>query len=193
VKKQAVEVVSSGLKYEATLSQKSSGQILLAQNIPGIGQIYQGYDGRVGWASSELQGYRELKEPELLQLIYGSSLQVEAELQTVYPLRRLLGAREIDGHHTQAVALATAGAPAGTYYFDDDTGRLLRIEGTFGMGAQGALGVTINFSDFRTVEGVTMPFVTTLINPALQVVTKTLSLDVNVPLDDSIFKPRKEE
>lgn len=193
VKKQAVEVVTSGVKYEATLSQKSSGQILLAQNIPGIGQVYQGYDGHVGWASSEIQGYRELKEPELLQLIYGSSLQTEAELQTVYPLRRLLGAREIDGHHTQAVALATAGAPSGTYYFDDETGRLLRLEGTFGMGAQGSLGVVINFSDFRTVEDVTLPFVTTLTNPALQIVTKTLSLDVNVPLDDAIFKPRKEE
>jgi hypothetical protein len=70
---------------------------------------------------------------------------------------------------------------------------LLRIEGTFGVGADGALSAVINFSDFRTVEGVTLPFVTTLTNPALQVVTKTLSLDVNVPLDDAIFKPKKEE
>jgi hypothetical protein len=193
VRKQSVDVLSSGMKYEATLSQKAPGLILLAQNIPGLGWNYQGYDGHIGWGSNEIQGYRELKSAELLQLIYGSSLQLEAELQTVYPMRRLLGAREIDGHPTKAVALATSSTVNGTYYFDDETGRLLRIEGTFGVGADGALSAVINFSDFRTVEGVTLPFVTTLTNPALQVVTKTLSLDVNVPLDDAIFKPKKEE
>ncbi|MFI5337805.1 MAG: hypothetical protein ACHQ5A_13540, partial [Opitutales bacterium] len=59
-------------------------------------------------------------------------------------------------------------------------------------GPQGQLKVTVDFSDFRTVDGIVLPFVTVMTNPAMRIVTTILSVQHNVPLDDAIFKPRKD-
>lgn len=92
-----------------------------------------------------------------------------------------------------AIDLADPGAKAGRHYFDLETGQLIRIEAVLIVGGEGELPVTIDFADFRVVDGVTLAFQTELKNPAMHIVTRVESVQHNVELDDALFKPRKEE
>ena len=143
--------------------------------------------------NSDLQGYRALKGTELRQLLDNADLRTNTLLAERCPLRKLIGPREVNGRRAQVVALATMQGPAGLYYFGEEDGRLLRIESTVAAGPQGSLAVVFDFADFRAVDGVVLPFMTTATNPAMTSVTKILSVKHNVPLADALFKPRKVE
>jgi hypothetical protein len=188
-----VNVTSSGLKYRMKVSQKQPNLVLNEQEIPGVGRVVQGFDGTTAWVNSEVQGYRTLKGIELQQAIAGGDLRADAQLRWRCPLWRLLEDATVNGRRARGLALATLQGPAGNYYFDAENGRLLRVEANVLAGADGFMAVTMEFSDFRTVDGITMPFVTTMNNPAMQSVTTVESVKTNVPLDDEIFKPRKDE
>jgi hypothetical protein len=188
-----VEVPATGVKTHVILSQKAPNFMLSEQETPGVGRVIEGYDGTTGWVNSDLQGYRTLKGAELQQLVASSSLFSAALLRQKCPLRKRLGDREVNGRRAVAVALATLQGPAGVYVFDAENGRLLQVESTMGEGGKSYLKVTLEFSDFRTVDHVVLPFVTTMTNPAIRTVTTVESVKNNVELDNAIFRPRPDE
>ena len=192
VTEQEIEIPASGLKYRATLSQKLPNLMVVEQNLPGLGRMTQGFDGTTGWTNSEVQGYRVLKGAELRQLADNADLRANARLPERCPLRVWLGPREVEGKRTIALALATMQGPAGIFYFSEDDGHLVRVESGVTAGQEGALSVVFDFSDFRAVDGVVMPFATKATNPAITTVMRVVSVKHNVPLDDAIFKPRTE-
>ena len=98
----------------------------------------------------------------------------------------------IGGRRAVGLALGSVQGLAGLHYFDAETGQLVEVESVLSAGPQGQLKVTVDFSDFRSVDGVVQPFVTIMTNPAMRIVTTIQSVVFNVPLDDAIFKPRKD-
>ena len=100
----------------------------------------------------------------------------------------------IDGHPTHAVALANQNGRLGTYYFDQTTGRLLRVAAAKIGDAANSLVVTSDYSDFRTVErGGDAVHRHHHTNPAVQFTTTIESLQNNVTLDNAIFKPQRDD
>lgn len=193
VTKSNVEITTSGVKLRTVVSQKRPNLILSEQETSGLGHSAQGFDGHTGWASSDLQGFRTLAGVELQQMTANADLRVDAQLPERCPLRKFLGAREVNGRRTQALALASMQGIAGTYYFDEENGRLLRVESVVSAGPQSSMTATFDFSDFREVNGITLPFMTVMTNPAVRMVTKVESVENNVALDDAIFRPRRDD
>ena len=110
-----------------------------------------------------------------------------------FPIRKLLGTKEIDGRKVAVMELASRGERAGAHSFDVESGQLVRVESAVRLGTEGELAVTIDFSDFRQVDAVTLPYRTVVTNPAMRVVTTLSSVQHNVELDDAIFRPRKQD
>ncbi len=187
-----VTIETNGVKMHLVMSLKVPDRVLMDADVPGLGHYIQGYDGQTGWVSNDVQGYRELKGVELLQLLNNANLRASAQLATRCLFRKWVGEKTIEGRKTYVVALATGQGPAGTYFFDAENGRLVQIESTVIAGPKSVLPVTMTFSDFRTDDGVTEARVTTTTNPAMRMVTTIESIENNVPLDDAIFKPRKD-
>ena len=154
-----------------------------------MGIIRQGCDGTTGWAKSDLQGFRTLKGAELAQLLNNAPLHTALSLPEKCPLRKLLGDREINGRKLRVVACATKQVSSGTYMFDAETGQLARLESTIQAGPQGQIQATIDFEDYRMVDGVTVPFLLTATNPAFKLVTKVTAIEHNTEIDDAIFAP----
>ena len=188
-----VDTTTAGIKSSVVLSVKQPNLVLNEQDIPGIGHMVQGYDGHTAWASSEMQGYRVLQGAERQQLISSANLQMEAGLAQLYNLRKFAGERTVDGHRTAVVSLGNMQGVAGLHYFDTETGRLLRVETNFSTGPKGILKATVDFSDFRKVDGVLIAFKTTINNPAMRLIITIDSVVNNVPLEDTIFRPRKDD
>jgi hypothetical protein len=182
----------NGTEFEMTISQKLPNRVAVETNVPGIGRTWQGYDGKSGWVSSELKGFRTLRGPELQAMIQTSDLHNAEHFNEVYPLRKIQGVKEVQGRRTAAIDLANLAGKAGTHYFDLGTGQLVRVETVMGGGGV-AIPVTMDFSDFRTVDGVVIPFATTMANPAMRLEMTVTSVEHNVEIPDAVFQPRKEE
>lgn len=192
VSKGMVEITTSGLKIPTLISQKQPNLMVVEQDVPGMGPMWQGFNGRTGWAWSELQGYREMQGAELQQMLASADLEGPLRLSEQCPLRRLLEEKEDNGRRLIGIALATLAGPAGNFYFDAKTYLLVRVETFIQTGASGQIKVVADYADFRKVDGMMLPFKTTLNNPAMQVVTTFETVLHNQPLDDAIFQPRKE-
>lgn len=191
VTKSRMDISSNGMSFVTTVSQKAPGQVLVEQDIPGVGLMLQGYNGKVGWAWSEMQGYRELQGPELAQLI-GSANIAPRKIGEDTPLRRVVGeSTGADGHRVLAVDLATVAGSAGIFHFDLETGLLVKLETVIQAGPGGSIKVVMGLGDYREVDGVKMAFAQTITNPAMRMTTTTLEVVHNRELPDEIFQPRK--
>lgn len=192
VTKSHVEISTNGISYDVVTTQKSPGRILVEQDIPGVGPMMQGFDGKIGWAWSEMQGYRELKGAELIQIATMSSLTPRS-LSDDAPLRRIVREENgPDGHHLLVVNLANIAGNIGVFYFDVETGLLAKVETVVQAGPGGMMKVEMNLSDYREVDGVTLAFAQEVINPAVRMLTKVLTVKHNVDLPDEMFLPRKK-
>lgn len=179
-------------RIRETVLQKDPDLILTETDTPGIGPKWTGFDGTVGWSSSEIEGFHLFRPMETAALRTFGKLSEEGRLGARFPLRRMLGPRHVDGRATHALVLSTFQVQAGTYYFDDETGRLLRLTSVF-SDSDGHIEATQDYSDFRRVDGVEKPFVTTQTDPSGKSVETIVSIENNLPLDDSAFKPRRGE
>ncbi len=188
-----LEMPKTGMKSDMKITQKRPDFVLIEQTMPGMGWTVQGYDGKTGWVNSEMQGYRVLKGPELQQLLNNADLDAEAKVSTQCPLRTLLGERVIDGHRTQAIGLASLRGSNGTYYFDEDSGHLVRVESSLIAGPKSVIRATMDISDFRQIDGVAVAFKTIVDNPAMYLIMTVSAVEQNAPIDDAVFKPRQDE
>lgn len=191
VTKSRGENQTSGVKFAVTVSQKSPKFILSETDVEGLGRSWVGFDGETAWELSELKGFRVVQGAE--RELYQRNGQLNTEhFPRLFPLRRIAARGELNGRPVVALELASLQARAGTHYFEVESGQLVRIESVL-LESGGELPVTIDFSDFRTVDGVSLPFRTVLANPAMRVVTVVDSVQHNLELPEALFRPRKEE
>jgi hypothetical protein len=188
----AVQSPTTGMHCTQTVSLKAPNLVVVETQTPGIGWETRGYDGKTGWFSSEIEGNRPLKPAELSQLLYLTNINQLGQLASTCPFRRLLGPRLVNGRPADAVALSRAQGPAGTFYFDKESGRLVRIATSTGITGD-EYGSTIDFSDFRVVDGVEVPFLLTAETPVMKTISKVESVQNNVALNDSLFHQPKDE
>jgi hypothetical protein len=183
---------SSGVKITSTTYKKRPNLMVRQQESPGMGVEWQGFDGKIGWVSNELQGFRTMQGAELAQMRASADLDEPLRLRRMSTLRRPLGEIIENGRALMGIAMATVQGPVGNFYYDKKTSYLVRLETFVQAGPSGQLGVVADFSDYRQVGGIKMPFTTVFTNPAMQLVTKIESVEQNVPLDDALFQPKKE-
>jgi hypothetical protein len=188
-----VDVPSSGVTSTRTVTIVYPNKILIDTETKGIGQKLAGYDGMTGWAYSELQGYHLLKAAQIPELFSSLSSLGDPAIETEAPLRRIVGSRYVAGRKTTALALSSLRDGLGTFYFDDENGRILRIASQKRSAAGNKPIATIDLSDFRKVDGQDIPFEVTETRATAQIVSKILSLENNPSVDATVFKPRPEE
>lgn len=192
ITEQSVKVTTSGMTITSKTYNKQPNLLLVEQDVPGMGPTWRGYDGKVGWAWSEVQGYREMQGAELRQILGETDLAGPTKLAVQCPLRRLLGEETSGGRTLVGIALATAQGPAGNFYFDQKTFELARVETEIQAGQSGKLKVVAEFSDYRPVDGVLIPYRTVFTNPAMRMEIMITAVQQNVEIDDKLFEPRRE-
>ncbi|HWA25714.1 MAG TPA: hypothetical protein VG734_08645 [Lacunisphaera sp.] len=190
---QVVRITTSGLEIPTRVYQKRPNLLAVVQDTPGVGKAWQGYDGKIGWAWNEVEGYREMQGAELQQMLGGADLEGPLKLSAACPFRRLLEEKLENGRTLVGVALASMKGVEGNFYFDQQTAELVRVETFVQTGANGQLKVTAEFSDYRMVDGLLMPHLVTVTNPAMRMETRVRSVEHNVPIDDAIFAPKKDQ
>jgi outer membrane lipoprotein-sorting protein len=145
-------------------------------------------DGKVAFALNSLQGDREITGSQLQSLLNANFPSNLLNYKEAGAKVELVGKEKI-GDRDAIVLLYTPKAGSATkQYFDAETYLLLRVVTKMNVPELGGeIEQTTNFADYRSVDGIKVPFSQTQVSSA-QTVTVTLSkVEHNKPLDDSMF------
>jgi hypothetical protein len=182
------------IKLDARTTAQWPDRVLVESRLPIVGtRISNGYDGATAWVTEAGGSARRLQGRELQEFVLGQRLDRMTRLFELYPQRRLLPPKAGGGAGPPQVEMTTQFGTRETWTFDPASGLLQAAEGMRDGGPKkGLIRIVTRFDDYRTADGLTLPF-----HAALQSGDSSMTLTVNavhdnVPVDPAAFTPPKE-
>ncbi len=181
------EVTVPGQGIDGTVEvYRKPGKVLMVTKIPQIGEIRMGIDGDVGYQTSDMLGARLLTDVEKKQLLAG--MDPQEGLTRFSKLKELVvtGPEKLgDARAWKINGLSETGEPE-SHWLDVKTHQTLMT--AMMVNSNGStIPVSATFSDFKTIDGVTMP---TTIRQNMGIMSMVLTLKeikLNPELADEKF------
>jgi len=186
VTKGTFEVSTMGLKGEIEIYAKAPNKSLRIQNLSGVGQILDGYDGKIGWSQNPMTGLREKSGEELAAIARASDIHASLKSRELYSKLELKGKEKVGNRETYVIlATPATGAPV-KMYFDTQTGLIARTDTDLDT-PQGQFHVETTVEDYREVDGVKIAFTMRQESSMGSAVIKLTEVKHNVAIDDAKF------
>lgn len=155
-------------------------------DVPTIGTITEGFDGRVAWSQSTL-GALDKSGAELAEVKRRAVFHRELKFKEVFPKLRVLRKDKLGARDTLVLEATPADGPPERFHFDAQSGLLLRHEAHY-VTQFGEFEAATLFEDYREVDGVRIPFTIRRPEPEhLAFTVKLTEVKHNVPIDDAKF------
>jgi len=186
VTKGAFEISSMGLKGELEAYAKAPNKLLTIRNFSGIGEISDGYDGKVAWSQDPRTGLREKSGLELAAVARTSDIHFPIKIRQLYSKLEFKGKEKVEKREAYVILATPAeGAPM-KMYFDTQTGLISRTATELET-PQGQFHIETTMDDYREVDGVKVVFTARQESPMGSIVVKLTEAKHNVAIDDSKF------
>lgn len=192
VTKGAFEASSMGLKGEVEIYAKAPNKSFTIQKISGIGEIMDGYDGKIAWTQNPMMGLREKSGGELAAAAREADLHAAIKIRQHYSKLELRGKEKVGDRETYVILATPAeGAPV-KMYFDAQTGLMARTATDLET-PQGQFHIEVTRDDYRDVDGVKVAFMLRQETSMGSFVIKFTEVKHNVAVDDAKFnKPSSQ-
>jgi hypothetical protein len=181
----------SQIKFDGTalpleIYQASPNKFVSIVTTPN-GMIYMGFNGTVGWMKNP-RGQRDLSGGPLAQLKRTAEFYGDLKIKVLYPNMTLVGKERINEREAYVIRSQVSDKRIEKLYFDTQTGLLIRILG-LDETIIGAIPDQLDFSDYREVDGVKLPFTVQVsyVDPWVGWTRKFTEVKHNVPVDDAKF------
>jgi len=173
-------------KYPVEIFAKAPDQRAMIVHITGGDKIAT-YDGRAGWVA-------EPATPAPLMELTGGDLDgAKMDAMLFFPAQVKqsrnqwrAGATTIDDADVEVLEGTSAGQTPVKLYFDKDSGLLVRVV-RFSSTLVGQVTTQVDYSDYRAVNGIKMPFKWTTTWVDGQSTTELSEVQPNVPIDPARF------
>ena len=183
-------IAGTPLKGTVESYGKAPNKLAIFTRVPGLGDIFEGYDGTVSWSFDPTNGLRERTGLELAQSQFDAEFYKDMKLKELYSKMELKGTEKIGGREAyRIIATAPKGSPE-KLYFDVQTGLLVRNDAVR-EGPQGKTAFEVYFDDYREVDGIKFPFVQRWTTSDYSATIKYDSVKHNGAIDDSKFSKPK--
>jgi photosynthetic reaction center cytochrome c subunit len=144
------------------------------------------FDGQNAWFSTLGRPAGELHGADLDAAKLEADLQFPLHIQHYYPELRVEYPEKIGERESYLLVCIREGQPAAKLYFDTQSGMLVRLlrykESALGLDPQ-----QTDYSDYRDVDGVQLPFRITISEPASSSTIQIDGVQENVPIDNARF------
>ncbi len=158
--------------------------------IPGVGEITDGFDGTVAWSKSAFGGLRVKSGDELAKVKRDSDFYRDLKLKTLYPGLALKGTDKVDEEPAQILEAKPTPASVERFWFSTRSGLLVKQESEF-QGPDGKVKIMMRLTDYRPVETIQYPH---LFKCSLEAGGQTFDFSIkfnemrhNVPIEDARF------
>ncbi len=197
VAKGAFEVSGIAMSGPVEMYAKAPNLMLLVLHMPGQETFKDGFDGTVGWEQNPDDGITDKTGLELGSAMRDADFYQPLKLRAQYPNLVFKGpgkvslgkggGGKVDERGAVVLEAPRNGRPR-LFYFDTDTGLLLRTEE---HDATGKITDAVEYTDYREVDGVKVPFIIYLVQD-VHFTIKLTEVKHNVLIDDAVFvKPKK--
>ncbi|HEX3249356.1 MAG TPA: c-type cytochrome [Pyrinomonadaceae bacterium] len=179
----------SGKPSTIQLYQKAPNKMMMVITAPDGSVIDQYFNGMKGWIKTPTQ-QRELTDAELAQVKQQADLHKEVTLKSQYSNLRVGNKQKVNERDAYVVVGTNASNNRERLFFDAETGLLLRRV-VLNQTILGQDPVQTDFSDYREVDGVKLPFMIQIssLDNNHNGQTRTFSqIKHNVPVDDAKFE-----
>jgi len=150
----------------------------------------QGFTGAIGWLKNS-HVRRELSGPTLNQLRFNSEFNREIRLKELFAEMRVTGKEKVGDREVYMIEAKSSYSDPRNLYFDTETGLLIRtlIEESSPLGS---ILDQIDFSDYRSVDGVKLPFLIRRTSQWENSVMRIIEVKHNVSISDVRFDMRTQ-
>jgi outer membrane lipoprotein-sorting protein len=156
----------------------------------GAGQMTsdQRFDGNTGYVMDSLQGDRAIEGGQLEAMKNGSFPSPLLSYKEMGTALALGEKQKVGGKDAYVLTMTPKAGPATKLFIDADSFMLVRTSVTLNVPQLGGdIEQVVDFSDFRDVDGIKIPFITKSSNPAQTVTATISSVKHNVDIDDASF------
>jgi hypothetical protein len=188
----------SGTPSMLEIYQKAPDKFLIVTTAR-EGVTYQGFNGKIGWikTTTQQEGWiktvnkqREMNRGELAQAKSQVSYYSELGLKQQYTSMKVLGREKVGEREAYMLSAVTPNNRMENLFFDTETGLLLRRT-IFNQTMLGLDPFATDFSDYREVNGVKLPFVlqvSSVDNNHNSSTRKFTEIKQNIAIDDAMFE-----
>ena len=179
----------SGKPLAVETYQKAPNKLLTLIKSPDGSVTYQGFNGKVGWVKTPtLQ--REMTTSELAQVRQQADLYKELTLKNQLSTLKVTGKQKVGEREAYVVEGMNSANRTERLFFDAENGLFVRRI-VLNRTMLGFVPVQTDFSDYREVDGVKLPFtiqISYLDNNHYGTTRKFAQIRQNVPVDDAKFE-----
>lgn len=181
--------VSGPVEFQNQVPSKSRMLIRLDLSALGAGQMVmdQRFDGTSGYVIDTLQGNRDVTGDQLEIMKLSSFPTPFLNYRELGATAEFGGKEKVEGRDAYLVVFRTKSGPAMRQYFDAETYMALRVTVKLNIPQFGELEQVTDFSDYRNVDGVKVPF---RIKSSSAVQTSTIditTIEHNTKIDQALF------
>jgi photosynthetic reaction center cytochrome c subunit len=175
----------SGRQFPVELFSKIPGKRVLIIHLPN-GDNITALDGAAGWISTPGRPTREIPAPEMLSARLEADLRLPIHFQQFFSEIKAANPEKIGDHDVYVVTGGGAGEAAAKFYFDEQSGLLLRML-RYSDSPLGRNPTQVDYSDYRDEGKLKVPFQRTISTPRSRYSIRIEHVQDNVPVDDSKF------
>ncbi len=148
-----MEMPAMGMKASLVGIQRRPNQSFVTITLPGLGEMKQGYDGAVAWASDPMQGPRLMGGLEAATMLDGADMDAFTRPARLFASSEVVGEGEVDGEKCVKVKHTWKSSRVTTDCYSLTTGHVIESVGKQAS-PQGELEAVTRFSDFRADNGI---------------------------------------
>ncbi len=185
-------ITAIGRPWEFVSIQKAPDKKHTRTEIPGMGEITEGCDGKVAWRKDPRRQARQLRGWQLGQKLWDARFHGMLEAVTENELE-YAGEEEHKGKACHVLKGTGGGddkpVTAGEYsvYIDAETYMLSLFKVSLGDAAA-IDGISVSMDDYRAVDGVRIPFSASVLLGAMPLLSiKIETITHGIPVDDALF------
>jgi photosynthetic reaction center cytochrome c subunit len=151
------------------------------------GSVSSGFNGMTGWIKNP-RGQRDMSGSQLAQMKRAAEFYGDLKLRELYPNTVLVGTEKVSEREAYVIQSPVEDKRTERLYFDMQTGLLVRILGLTET-IIGAIPDQTDFSDYREVDGVKLPFTVQVsyVDPWIGWTRKFTEIKHNLPVDEQRF------
>jgi zinc protease len=189
--KGTLEMLPMGVKGSAESFALAPDKSYTKVTLSGIGEIIESFDGKNAWSVNPIQGNRDKTGAELLQTKMASDFYRDLNLDRLYSKMEVKGIEKAGDREVYVVVGTAPGLDAETFYFDTQSGFLLRTDSIL-VSPEGKMPAKTFYEDMREIDGIKLPYKIRLVLPQFEVITMVSEVKHGVTIEESLFAKPKE-
>jgi hypothetical protein len=172
---------AASIRFPVEIFKKSPARVATIIHFPS-GDGVTAFNGDSGWILFPGRPLHAMSLAEANASRMQGDLQLALDLSHVFSTLKITGVQKIDGQDTIILSGNRPSLPPVTMYFDERSGLLLRAV-SYAPSALGLNPTQIDYSDYRNVDGVKIPFHWTSATP-----TGGFSIQINTVTANSFIQ-----